>query len=224
MNQPPELGVDLTTVLIVDDDRWVTKALASVLVNAPGLRVLGVAHSGEEGVEAYRALRPDVVLMDVSMPPGMTGVDATAAIRRYDPEAAVVILTTIAPGPGLARALDAGAMAALSKDASDETLIETVKSAARGDDPALLKNLVGDVLVSGQSLPDAPATAPQLTTAEYETLRLICEGLGYEEIAAKRSVAPSTVKAQVKGLREKLDAQNLAQLIVRAIQFRFIGM
>jgi len=220
----PDSGADPTTVLIVDDDKWVTKALASVLVNAPGLQVLGVAHSGEEGVAAYFALRPDVVLMDVSMPPGMTGVDATALITRRDPDARVVILTTIAPGPGLARALDAGAIAALSKESSDATLIETVKSAARGDDPALLKNLVGDVLVSGEVFPDAPAKAPQLTAAEYETLRLICDGLGYEEIAARRGVLSSTVKAQVKSLREKLDAQNLAQLIVRAIQFRFIGV
>jgi len=98
-----------------------------------------------------------------------------------------------------------------------------VRAAARGDDPALLKNLVGDVLVSGETVPDAPAAAPKLTAAEYETLRLICDGFGYEEIAERQCVASSTVKTHTKRLREKLGAENLAQLVVRAIEFRYIG-
>ena len=212
-----------TTVLIVDDDRWVARSLASVIATTPGMRLLGAVHSGEEAVAAYRQERPDVVLMDVNMGSGMTGVDATAEIVRADPEARIVVLTTIAPGPGLTRALDAGAVAALNKSASEVTLIETVRGAARGEDPSMLKNLVGDVLVSGEAHPEMPDAAPQLTAAERETLWLICDGHGYAEIAARRGVEVSTVKAQAKQLREKLGAQNLAQLVVRAIQYSYIS-
>ena len=209
------------TVLIVDDDHWTTRALASVLAVAPGIRVVGAVHDGEGAVAAYRAEPAHVVLMDVNLGSGMTGVDATAAILQGDPEARVVILTTTAPGPGLARALHAGAVAALQKEASEATLVETVRMAAAGDSPLLVKGLAADLLVSGGVQASAPV--PALTPSEHRILRLLCAGRGYGEIIERLHISENTLETHTRHLREKLGAKNLAQLVVRALEFRFVS-
>lgn len=145
-----------TSVLVVDDDSWTTRAVTAVLRDADEFRVLDPVHSGEDAVAVYAARRPDVVLMDVNMPRGMGGVDATTAIMDMDPEALVVLLTTVSPGPGIARGLEAGALAVVNKTASDEELVSVVRAASRGDSPGLLKSLAEDIVISGDSIPDAP--------------------------------------------------------------------
>lgn len=220
----PVPGADpIISVLVVDDDRWTTRAISHVLDADPGFATIESVHGGGEAVAAYQRHRPDVVLMDLNMPPGMSGIEATAAIRDLDPSARVVVLTTVAPGPGIARALEAGAVAVVNKTASDQTLRRVVRTAAASDDPTLLKRLASDILVSGDLLPEAPITTPRLTPAEYRILMLVCRGYGYAEIAAEQYVSEWTAKSHVKRLREKLAAENLAQLVVRALQFKFIG-
>lgn len=209
------------SVLIVDDDRWTTRAVAAALSDAGEFEVLAPVHSGEDGIAAYAAHRPDLVLMDVNMPPGISGVDSTRAIVESDPEATVVLLTTVSPGPGISRALDAGAMAVVNKTASDEVLVSVVRTALRGESPALLKALAADIVISGDDIPDVPSRTPVLTERELGLLTLICEGLEYTDIAAEMYLSVSTVKTHAQNLRAKLDARNLAQLVVRALQYKF---
>lgn len=209
------------SVLIVDDDKWTTRAVAAALRDCGAFTVLDPQHSGEAAVEAYAAHRPDLVLMDVNMPPGMSGVDATREIIGLDPKATIVLLTTVAPGPGLARALEAGALAAVNKSASDAELIRVAEAALEGDSPVLLRNLAEDILVSGDSVPDVPDHAPALTEAELSLLRQICEGLDYSEIAQRQFVTLHTVKSHARNLRIKLGAKNLAQVVIRAMQYKF---
>ena len=154
------------SVLIVDDDRWTTRAIAAALSDDGTLTVLDPRHSGEDAVEAFIRFRPDLVLMDVNMPPGMSGVDATAQIIEVEPSARIVLLTTVSPGPGIARALEAGALAAVNKTASDAELVGVVKAALGGDSPALLRSLAADIVLSGDPLPEAPEAAPVLTDKE----------------------------------------------------------
>lgn len=212
------------SVLIVDDDRWTTRAISYALVAEPDLALLPAAHSGHHAVELYRRFRPDVVLMDIHMPPGMSGIDATQAIKTLDPDAVVVVLSTISPGPGIARALEAGAVAAVNKTASEATLRVTVRRAARGEDPAMLRFLARDIMVSGESLPGVPGPSPQLSDRELDVLTLICRGRGYEEIAQIHDISVWTVKTHTRRLREKLHAENLAQLVVRSLQYRFYSV
>lgn len=209
------------SVLIVDDDRWTTRAVAAALADAGEFDVLAPANSGEDGVRAYTAHHPDLVLMDVNMPPGISGVDATRAIVRSDPDATVVLLTTVSPGPGISRALEAGAMAVVNKTASDEVLVSVVRTALQGESPSLLKALAADIVISGDLIPDAPSQAPVLTEKELSLLTLICEGLEYADIADQMHLSISTVKTHAQNLRAKLDAGNLAQLVVRALQYKF---
>ncbi|MFD5599608.1 response regulator [Leucobacter sp. NPDC058333] len=213
----------LISVLIADDDPWTTQALALALSSDAELSVRKPVHSGDAAIDAYRNAPADVVLMDLNMPPGMSGVEATKLILREHPNARVMILTTVSPGPGIARALEAGALAAVQKTASERTLRDAIKVAARGDDPVLLKRLAADISVSGDRLPESPAVPPQLTEAELGVLRLICEGLSYDEIAEARNISVWTARTYAKSLRTKLYANSLGQLVVRALQYRFIS-
>lgn len=216
-------SIDRTSVLVVDDDSWTTRAVGAALTDAGSFRVLDPVHSGEEAIAAFAAQRPDLVLMDVNMPTGMNGVDATAAIMDLDPDARIVLLTTVSPGPGIARGLEAGAHAVLNKTAGERELVSIVRAASAGESPELLRGLAENIVISGDHLPDAPEAAPQLTAREMELLTLLCQGHGYEEIAAAQSVAMSTVKSHARNLRIKLGARNLAQLVVRALQFKFFS-
>ncbi|MFC0673114.1 response regulator [Brachybacterium hainanense] len=226
MNEQSALAVDpvlvdtAISVLIVDDDRWTTRAVASALEDAGDIVVVGIEHSGEDAVGAFAQLRPDIVLMDVNMGAGMSGIEATAQIRALDRHARVLVLTTISPGPGIARTLEAGAMAVLNKTAPPEVLVDVIRTAAAGESPRLLRNLAADISLNGDIQPGSPARFPSLTDRELVTLRLICEGMEYVQIAGHLGVAESTVKTHARSLREKLDAQNLAQLVVRALQYR----
>jgi DNA-binding NarL/FixJ family response regulator len=209
------------SVLVVDDDSWTTRAITAALRDAGEFRVLDPVHTGEDAVDVFVASRPDLVLMDVNMPPGMTGVDATAAIIDHDPRAHVVLLTTVAPGPGIARGLEAGALAVLNKTAGESELVAVVRAASAGESPELLKGLAEDIAISGEYLPEAPVSAPQLTERELELLILLCQGFGYDEIAEALGLSMHTMKTHSRNLRIKLEAKNLAQLVVRALQFKF---
>ncbi len=208
-------------MLIVDDDRWTTRAVAAALRESGSFDVLDPQHSGEAGVEAFARLRPSLVLMDVNMPPGMSGVDATKEIIALEPNATIVLLTTVSPGPGLARALEAGAMAAVNKSASDAELLRVAEAALDGDSPVLLRSLAEDILISGDTVPDVPSQAPALTEMEHTVLIEVCEGRDYSEIAERHFITMHTVKSHARNLRIKLGAKNLAQVVVRAIQYKF---
>lgn len=217
----PTAVVRPASVLIVDDDRWTTRAVAAALRESGSFDVLDPQHSGEDGVEAFARLRPSLVLMDVNMPPGMSGVDATKEIIALDPRATIVLLTTVSPGPGLARALEAGAMAAVNKSASDAELVRVAEAALDGDSPVLLRSLAADILISGDTVPDVPSQAPALTEMEHTVLIEVCEGRDYAEISERHFITIHTVKSHARNLRIKLGAKNLAQVVVRAIQYKF---
>lgn len=223
MTSPHPTPSEPISVLVVDDDKWTTKAINMALQKDPAIRIVIAASDGAEGVEAYRSSSPDIVLMDLNMSPGMNGVTAIEKIRQFDAEARIIVLTTVSPGPGLARALEAGALAVAQKTASEADLRKIVLAATQGDDPRLLKRLAQDIVISGDLLPDTPVVVPQLTPAERDILLLITDGHGYEEIAKRQGITVWTVRSHVKKLREKLYAENLAQLVVRALQYRYIS-
>lgn len=208
-------------VMIVDDDIWTTRALALELAADPHITVSGIFLTGEEAVDAAPNLRPDVVLMDINMP-GIGGVEATVQLLTTDATCRIVILSTVAPGPGLARALRAGAVAAVHKTAAPDSLAEIVHAAAGEETPRLVRHLAGKVLLSGDAIDDAPPVFAELTDREQEMLRLICQGLDYAEISARSHISINTVKTHARLLREKLGASSLAQLVVQAVRLRYV--
>lgn len=210
------------SILVVDDDRWARLAVTQALEAEPSFAVKDAVGTGEEAVAAYEQGRPpDVTLMDINLGDGMNGVDATAEIVNRHPDAKIVLLTTVAPGPGIARALDAGALASVSKSASDGVLVEAVKKALQGDIESLHSTLAEDIVVSGDALPSTELPPPHLTNAEIAVLQLICQGLPYEKIAESLHIEVTTLKTHASHLRAKLHARSSAELIVRALQFKF---
>lgn len=204
-------------VLLADDDALLRAGLAVVLGTDPEIALVGEAADGLDAVRLTQEHRPDVVLMDVRMP-GVDGIEATRRIVASGSPARVLVLTTFADDDYVAQALRAGASGFLLKRVAPERLLEAIRTVAQGDallDPAVTRGVVA------RSLTAAPVTAdPRLVTAltdrEREVLTLVGEGLSNQEIAARLTLAESTVQTHVKRILAKLGVRDRAQAVVVA--------
>jgi DNA-binding NarL/FixJ family response regulator len=182
-----------TTVLLVDDHQLVRAGLSALVDSADGMRVVGQAADGREAVSAALELRPDVVLMDLSMPV-MDGVEATRRLTDEAPEIRVVVLTSFSDKGRVADALGAGAIGYLLKDCEPSELLSAIRSAARGHAP--IDPRVAHALLPRRADP-ASTIASELSPRETEVLRLVAEGLANKQIARRLGIAERTVKAHV---------------------------
>ncbi|PMC76266.1 response regulator transcription factor [Brachybacterium sp. UMB0905] len=215
---------DVVRVLIVDDDTWTARALAQTITASGQIEIVAHAHEGTAAVELFRIHRPDVVLMDVSMPRGMNGIDATERMMGNDAEAKIILITTSCPSPALRRALASGALGAVAKDAPADVLVDVVLSVVAGPSSATLREQTAELLHAVDASTGTDHPVPRLTAAELQTLQLLARGWNYEEIAAHLVVSVNTVKTHTSHLRQKLDARNLQQLLVTARAYRFIDL
>lgn len=202
------------TVLIVDDHFVVRSGLAASLELDDAIEVVGEVERGEEVVEAYRQHHPRVVLMDLQLP-GIGGLEATAALRAYDPQARVLIFSTFARDDEIQAALDAGALGYLQKSASREELLSALRTVAQGRAslaPELSRRLA------------ALRLGPAITPREREILALIAAGRANKEIAAVLQVSEDTVKRHVSHILEKLDVNDRAQATAEAIRRGIVKM
>ena len=176
-------------VLVVDDHVMVRAGLAGMLGAAGDIEVVGQAADGAAAVEEALAHRPDVVLMDLSMPE-VDGIEATKRVRAALPEAAVVVLTSFSDRAQVRRALEAGAVGYQLKDAEPDVLREAVRAAARGDVPL-------DARVARVLLTQVVAPADPLSPREREVLELVAEGMANKQIARTLGITERTVKAHL---------------------------
>lgn len=184
------------TVVLAEDQLMVLGALSTLLGLEDDIRVAGTARDGEEAVRLVEALRPDVLLTDIEMPT-MTGLEVAEEVRRRGLATRVVILTTFARTGYLRRALDAGAVGYLLKDAPASTLAQAVRdvhAGGRAVDPHLAANAWGE--------PDP------LTDRERQVLRLAGDGLGNGEIAGQLHLSEGTVRNYLSNAMHKLGASN----------------
>ncbi len=202
-------------VLIADDHRVVAQGLKSLLEDE--FELVGVVADGEAMVEAAKALRPDVIVADVSMPL-LNGIDALETLRQQGIDVAVVFLS-MHDQPGYARrALRAGAAGYVLKLAAPEELVQAIRAALDGGtfvSPALARA----VLDASASRPtDAGERIALLTLHQRELLRLFAEGLSAKEIARKLDISSRTVESHKYQIMDSLGAQNSADLIRLAIR------
>ncbi len=184
-------------VLLVDDHALVRSGLRAVLGTSDGCEVVGEAATGEEAVDLALHLRPDVVVMDLSMP-GAGGVDATARLRTEVPEARVLVLTTFSDDHRVRAALAAGATGYLLKDAAPEEVVAAVRAAARDETPI-------DPRVARSLLPGARADrGPALPPRERDVLVRLARGLSNKQIASELGIAERTVKVHVGSLFRRI--------------------
>ena len=199
-------------VIIVDDHNVIRQGLRLFLSLDREIEVVGEAADGAAGVELARALRPDVVLMDILMPV-MDGVVATGLIRTEMPDIEVVALTSVLEDATVVDAVRAGAISYLLKDTSGEELCRVIRAAATGT--VQLSPTVAAFLVRALRAPESPEV---LTARETEILRLIAAGKANKEIATALTIGEKTVKTHVSNVLAKLGVQSRTQAAIFAIQ------
>jgi DNA-binding NarL/FixJ family response regulator len=207
-------GASTIRILATDDHPLIRAGLVLFLATEPGLEVVAEAGNGEEALEKYRELRPDIVLMDLSMPV-MDGLAATRAILDEFPDARVIVLTTYGGDEDIHRALDAGAMGYLVKDmVAGEVLnvIRTVNAGRRGIPQPIAAKLA-------EHTPRIP-----LTPRETEVLSLVAKGLSNAEVAARIGRTEGTVKVHLKNILQKLGANDRTEAVTTALRRGFIRL
>jgi len=200
-------------ILVVDDHAVVRAGLSALLGDEPDLEVVGAAGDGREAVELARALRPDVVLMDLRMP-GLDGVAATARIAAEAPGSRVLVLTTYESDGAILDAIEAGASGYLLKAAPSEEVVAGIRSVARGE--VALAPSVAAMLVQRVQVPPPPAVS--LSKRETEVLRLVAQGLSNPAIGERLFVSASTVKTHLLRAFEKLRVNDRTRAVTRAME------
>ena len=207
-------GPSTLRILAADDHPLIRAGLVSFLETEPGLEVVAEAGNGEEALEKFREVRPDIVLMDLSMPV-MDGLAATRAIIDEFPHARVIVLTTYGGDEDIHRALDAGAMGYLVKDMVAEeilSVIRTVHAGRRGIPQPIAAKLA-------EHTPRIP-----LTPRETEVLSLVANGLSNAEVADRIGRTEGTVKVHLKNILQKLGANDRTEAVTTALRRGFIRL
>ena len=209
-------------LLLVDDHQLLRQGLRRAVEEA-GFDVVGEAGDGQEAVRLALALRPDLVLMDVSMPV-LDGIEATRQLRMAAPETRVVVLTMHGEEEVVDRALRAGAVGYLVKDCSLQQVAATLRSAAAGDtdlSPDLARSMLEELPGADQRHPEAPAV---LSRREEEVLQLFADGRSTVEVAARLYISAKTVKNHLASIYEKLDARDRTQAVLTAVRMGIIRL
>ena len=199
-------------VLIADDHSIVRAGLSSILGFEDDITVVGEAANGLQAVERSKALKPDVVIMDLMMP-HMNGAEATAQIAADDIGTKVIILTTYGSADDIGRAIEAGAAGALIKTVSNDELVSIIRRVANGERciaPEIRKMLKREPL------------APCLTERQREILASTMRGLTNEEIARQFNITSSGVKQCLSKIYAKLNVANRAEAIAYALHKKIV--
>lgn len=194
------------TVLIVDDHPLFREGLVHAIGTEEGFGIVGEAANGQEVLSLWNRHRPDVTLVDVSMP-GLDGIALVRKIRSVSPHAKVLMLTSSEDREDMLAAFDAGAAGYLTKGARYTELKAAIREVHAGGRP------VGEAVAKRLASPKPEAP---LTPREMAVLRMLSDGLGHIEIAERLEISERTARAHVAAIRDKLGATNAAQAIAKA--------
>lgn len=201
-------------ILVVDDHPFLREGIVGAINSQGDMVLVGQASNGQEAVEQFRLLRPDVTLMDLQMPT-MSGTDAIAAIREEFPGARIVVLTAYKGDVQALRAFKAGAVGYLLKNMLRKELLDTIRivdSGKRRIPPEIAREL-------GEHIVD-----DQLSDREVDVLRLIATGTSNKIIAAELSLAETTVKTHVQNILFKLGANDRTHAVTIALKRGYIEL
>jgi DNA-binding NarL/FixJ family response regulator len=194
----------------------VRAGLSQLLGSFDDLEVVGTASNGEEAVEAVEASRPDVVLMDLSMPQ-MDGIEALTVVKQRFPDVRVVVLTTFQEPRQVSAALSAGASGYLVKDVEPEVLVAGIRAAVQGGAP-LSPSVAAGLLRGGGNQMSGNVSPASLTKREMEILQLIVDGRTNQGIATILGISEKTVKTHCSRLFQRLGVTDRTQAAVWAMR------
>jgi two-component system nitrate/nitrite response regulator NarL len=202
-------------VLLVDDHPVVRKGLQSCLAKQDGLKVVGEASDGDEAIQKTKTLRPDIVLMDISMP-RMNGLAVTELLRKEAPHVKVLILSVHSNKEYIFRIIQAGAHGYVSKEAPPEELVRAIESICDGE-PFFSEDVARAAL--NQFVANGGKKEPfaQLTSREREVLVLIAEGRSNKEIANGLGIGVRTIETHRERIMRRLNIHSVAGLTKFAI-------
>jgi DNA-binding NarL/FixJ family response regulator len=212
-----------TTLLIADDHQVVIAGIRSLLASRRDIEIVGEAANGAEAVALSRELRPDIVIMDISMPE-MDGVEATGRIREVSPDTRIIIYTMHSDQRFILELFKAGIFGHVLKEGPPAELCAGVEAVMAGqtyfttiDPAALLRQLSPDRA-------DEAALFDHLSPRELEVFRLLADGLTVKEAAAKLHISPKTVETHKYNLMEKLEVGTIPDLTKLAIRHGLIAV
>ncbi|AIF42215.1 MULTISPECIES: response regulator [Virgibacillus] len=211
-------------ILLVDDHAVVRMGLKVMLNDVPEMEVVGEASEGNEGIEKALEEKPDIVLMDLSMPHGKDGLSATSELKKQLPDTAILILTMHDDEEYLFRAIQAGASGCVLKSAPHQELIEAIKSVCAGNaylHPSATKRLMDEYI--GNLKQDGQENYQLLSDREKEVLTLIAKGYSNKEIGEKLVISVKTVEAHKSNLMEKLQMKTRPELVSYALKKGLLG-
>jgi DNA-binding NarL/FixJ family response regulator len=191
-------------VLLAEDHAVVRNGLVELLAVAEDVEVVAPAADGEQALATVEELRPDVILMDISMPK-LDGIRATASIAQADPDVRVVMLTAFSDRDRVVSALDAGAVGYLLKDAEPDEVLEAIRAASRGEAP-LAPRAARELLAARSEQRHA-----DLSKREREVLGLVAEGLPNKLIARRLEISEKTVKAHLTSIFQRIGVTDRTQ-------------
>jgi len=195
-------------IMLVDDHYLVRVGLSSIIALEKDMTVCSEAPTGEQAVAQFRADRPDVTLMDLRLP-GISGAEATEAIRAEFPEARIIVLSTYSTDEEIYAALQAGAMAYLLKSVQREELVLAIRKAAAGE-----RHIPPDMAARLA----ARQPRSQLSPRELDVLRLVVSGKRNKEIAGLLDISEGTVKVHVSSILMKLGVLDRTEAVAAALQ------
>jgi two-component system, NarL family, response regulator NreC len=211
------------TIFLADDHTIVRQGLAKLLEGEPNFKVVGEAENGREAVVKVEKLQPDVVLMDIAMPM-MNGIEATRQIRRSCPQTKIIILSMHSHDRYISELFSLGASGYLLKSSTGTDIINAVHTALKGStylSPSISDKVIEDYL-SLKKKSHQDDLYNRLSNREREVFQMIAEGRSTKKIAEILCVSPSTVKTHRSNIMEKLEMENISQLIQFAIHLGIV--
>lgn len=213
-------------MIVVDDESLVRAALRVFFESAEGFEVVGEAQDGADAISLVRAVRPDVVLMDVQMPT-MDGIEATERLTREFPGIKIIALTTFSTERVVVPMLSAGASGFLVKDTAPDRIVDSARLAYEGGyvlSPRVAQALVGSVQNSQPPAPRELSREEALTEREMQVVVLLARGMSNAEIAAEMFVSEATVKSHLGRITTKWGVRDRIQVLIRAAQLRLVSI
>ncbi|WEG13807.1 response regulator transcription factor [Pullulanibacillus sp. KACC 23026] len=208
-------------IVIADDHAIVRSGVKLLVEKEEDMQVIALASQGQEAVDLAIAHQPDVVIMDISMPPGMDGLEATKSIKKQAPDCHVLILTMHDEPDYLFKVLNEGASGYMLKQALDYELIAAIRAVANGDVylyPTAAKWIVGQVLESPQVGGRPKVDLSHLSEREEEVLTYIARGFANKEISEELYISVKTVETHKKNIMEKLGLSKRHELVDYALK------
>jgi DNA-binding NarL/FixJ family response regulator len=208
-------------VLLADDHHLVRAGIRALLQSLPDVEIVAEAGNGQEALAALGRSKPDIALVDISMP-GLNGLELAARASREVPETRIVILSVHGDASHVAQALRAGAKGYLVKDAAADELPILIRSVMRGEtylSPSISRHVVEGFLGRSSGLPPESTDAPALLTPrQREILQLVAEGRSTKEIASLLELSIKTIETHRAQIMERLDIHDLAGLVRYAVR------